>query len=164
MKNLMKLALVALVVVALNACKSSDKPDAVAEKFLKAIDKCDTSEAKSLSTDRSVDMIRMSCMFGKLPDAKENKIENMKCTEKGDTAKCDYSKNGTAADSPLVLIKKDGKWLVDFVKENPFEKLQSNDMNNEPDTLNNQGEGPKEGEGPKPGEGPQQGQNPNQPK
>jgi len=29
----MKLALVAFVVVALNACKSSDTPDKVAEKF-----------------------------------------------------------------------------------------------------------------------------------
>lgn len=140
MKNLIKLALVALVVVALNACKSSDTPDKVAEKFLNALNKGDTTEAKANSTEESVTYIRFYGGMAQLGgSAKEVKIEGMKCTEDGDKAKCDYTENGEA--KTIDLVKKDGKWLVDVKKESP-----NLDMNTEPKPDEN---APKEGENPK---------------
>src|SRR3989339_418869 len=114
MKNLMKLALVALIaVVGLYACKSSDKPEQVAEKFLNALYKGDTTEAKSLATFESESYIRTYAGVGALGEAV--KIENMKCVETGDTAKCDYTENNQA--KTIDLLKRDGKWLVNMKKE-----------------------------------------------
>jgi hypothetical protein len=135
MKNLMKLALVAFVVVALNACKSSDTPDKVAEKFLTALNKGDTTEAKSLATVESESFIRFYGGMAQLGGgAKDVKIEGMKCKEDGDKAKCDYTENSEA--KQIDLVKKDGKWLVDMKKESP-----SLDMNPEPEQ-----DQPKEGD------------------
>ncbi|HNW97542.1 MAG TPA: hypothetical protein PKK00_03905 [Bacteroidales bacterium] len=141
MKNLMKLALVALVVVALNACKSSDTPDKVAEKFLSALNKGDTTEAKNLATEDSYAFIRFYGGMAQLGGgAKEVKIENMKCTEDGDKAKCDYTENGEA--KQIDLLKKDGKWMVNMKKESP--NLDMTEPQPEAEGDSTQAEAPKE--------------------
>lgn len=145
MKNLIKLALVALVVVALNACKSSDTPDKVAEKFLNALNKGDTTEAKACATEESVTYIRFYGGMAQLGgSAKEVKIEGMKCTEDGDKAKCDYTENSEA--KTIDLVKKDGKWLVDVKKESPNLDMNTDNQNDE--------NAPKEGDQPKEGQQP----------
>lgn len=129
MKKLLTLAVVAIAVITMNACKSSDTPDKVAEKFLNHINKKEFAEAKKMATTESAATIDMLENFSKIggDQAKEAKIENLKCKEDGDKATCEYKENGE--DKKLDLVKKDGKWLVEMKKESP-------DMNpTEPDTT-----------------------------
>jgi len=119
MKKLVSFAVIAMAVITMNACKNSDTPDKVAEKFLNHINKKEFAEAKKLATPESsasIDMLeRFSQMGGDQP--KETKIEDMKCTEDGDKAVCEYKEDGE--EKKLDLVKKDGKWLVEMKKESP---------------------------------------------
>lgn len=119
MKKLFKLAVVAFAVISFNACKSTDTPDKVAEKFLNHLNKKEFAEAKKIATAESAAMIDMQESFSKMggEQTKEAKIENMKCKEEGEKATCEYTKDGEA--EKLDLVKKDGKWLVDMKKESP---------------------------------------------
>jgi len=119
MKKLLTVAVIALAVITMNACKSSDTPEKVAEKFLNHINKKEFAEAKKIATPESAASIDMLESFAKMggEQTKETKIENMKCKIDGDKAACDYTENGEA--KKLDLIKKDGKWLVEMKKESP---------------------------------------------
>ena len=119
MKKLLMLAVIAIAVITMNACKSSDTPDKVAEKFLGHINKKEFAEAKKMATTESAATIDMLENFSKIggETTKEAKVENLKCKEDGDKAACDYTENGEA--KKLDLIKKDGKWLVEMKKESP---------------------------------------------
>jgi hypothetical protein len=119
MKKLLTLAVIAVAVITMNACKSSDTPDKVAEKFLNHINKKEFAEAKKIATPESAASIDMLESFSKMggDQAKETKIESIKCKEDGDKAACDYTENGEA--KKLDLVKKDGKWLVEMKKESP---------------------------------------------
>ena len=119
MKKLLTLAVVALAVITMNACKSSDTPDKVAEKFLGHINKKEFTDAKKLATPESAASIDMLESFSKMggEQTKETKVENIKCKEDGEKAACDYTENGEA--KKLDLVKKDGKWLVEMKKESP---------------------------------------------
>ena len=119
MEKLLMLAVIAIAVITMNACKSSDTPDKVAEKFLGHINKKEFAEAKKMATTESAATIDMLENFSKIggETTKEAKVENLKCKEDGDKAACDYTENGEA--KKLDLIKKDGKWLVEMKKESP---------------------------------------------
>ena len=119
MKKLLTLVVIAIAIISLNACKHADTPEKVAEKFLKHINKKEFTDAKKLATDSSAASIDMLESFSKMggDQAKESKIENLKCTENGNKATCNYNENGEA--KKLDLVKKDGKWLVEMKKESP---------------------------------------------
>ncbi len=133
MKNLIKLGLVLLVVVSMGACKSGDKPEPVAKEFLTALNKMDYEKAKTFGTEETgkmVDMIKsFSAMDGdetKLAEIKKKaekvKIEILKTEIIGDTvAVCQYKVSGIedqdSKEDKIELIKRDGKWLVDWKKE-----------------------------------------------
>ena len=119
MKKLMTLAVIALAVITMNACKNADTPEKVADKFLKHINKKEFAEAKKLATKESEQSIDMLESFSKMggEQSKEAKIENLKCKEDGDKATCEYSENGEA--KKLELVKKDGAWKVEMKKESP---------------------------------------------
>jgi len=127
MKKLLTLAAIAIAVVAMNACKSSDSPEKVAEKFLNHINKKEFAEAKKLVTPESEATIDMWENFSKMggETSKESKIENLKCKiseetvegKKIEKATCEYTDNGEPKE--LNLVKKDGKWLVEMKKETP---------------------------------------------
>ena len=126
MKHLSKLAIALVVIFAMNACKNSDKPEQVAEKFLKHMEKKEYADAKKLATDESAAAIDQVASFDLgVKATKEAKIEGMACKEEGEKANCTYKKDG--ADSKIDLVKKDGKWLVDFKKEatTPTEPIDS---------------------------------------
>lgn len=120
MKKLLSLAVIALAIITMNACKSSDAPDKVAEKFLTHINKKEFTDAKKLATPESaasIDMLESFSKMGGDQAAKASKIENLKCKEDADKAACEYTENGEA--KKLDLVKKDGKWLVEMKKESP---------------------------------------------
>jgi hypothetical protein len=135
MKNLLKFAVIALAVITMNACKSSDTPDKVAEKFLGHINKKEFADAKKLATTESAASIDMLESFSKMggEQTKEAKVENMKCKEDGDKATCDYTENGEA--KKLDLVKKDGKWLVEMKKESPDMNATETDSTSTQDTT-----------------------------
>jgi hypothetical protein len=132
MKNLFKLGLVLLVVVSLGACKGGDKPENVAKEFLTALNKLDYDKAKTFGNEETGKMVDMIKMFSgntdeaKLTEAKK-KAENVKIeitnTEMiGDTAAvCQYKVSGIEGQDPkedkIDLVKKEGKWLVNWKKE-----------------------------------------------
>lgn len=119
MKKLLTLAIIALAVITINACKSSDSADKVAQKFLDHINKKEFTDAKKLATPESAASIDMLESFSKMggDQAKEAKVEGLKCKEDGEKAACDYTENGEA--KKIDLVKKDGKWLVEMKKESP---------------------------------------------
>lgn len=119
MKNLLKLAVLAIVIVAFNACGSkTDTPEAVAEKFLNHLNKKEYAEAKKMGTEQTgqmIDMMESFSSMGAEDTKKEVKIENMKCTTTEDKSNCTYTSDGK--EDKIDLVKKDGKWLVDMKKE-----------------------------------------------
>ena len=129
MKNLFKLAVVAIVLVAFTACGSSDSPEKVAEKFLSALGKKDFDGAKSLATKESQGTIDMVASISKMgvgqdnKEAKEPKIENIKCDTKENKSSCTYTSDGQ--EQKLELLKENGKWLVSMKKENPMENANT---------------------------------------
>lgn len=132
MKKFFNLSLILLIVIALGACKGGDKPEKVAKEFLTALNKLDYEKAKTLGTEETGKMIDMIKMFsGNSDEAKlaenKKKAENVKIeilnTEmQGDTAAvCQYKVSGIEGQEPkeekIDLIKKEGKWLINWKKE-----------------------------------------------
>lgn len=118
MKKIVYLMLVAMAVAVLSSCGgSSDKPEAVAQKFLNHLAKKEFAEAKKMATTESSAAIDMLETLVKTDesDAKEKKIENLSCKEDGDKATCKYDEDGES--KTLDMVKKDGKWLVEMKKE-----------------------------------------------
>ncbi len=127
MKKVVSLLLVVVAIVAFNSCKKSDTPEAVAEKYLKAIGTQKFDDAKALVTEESkatIDfMAQMVTMGGEEAKkaAAEAKVEikDMKCETKEDAADCTCKVNDgkKEEETKLHLVKKDGKWLVEQKKE-----------------------------------------------
>lgn len=116
MKNLSKLIIAVVVVFAISACKNSEKPEQVAEKFLKHMEKKAYDDAKKLATKESAEAIDQVKNFDfEIKSTKETKIEGMTCKIENEKANCTYKKNGD--NNKIDLVKKDGKWLVDYKKE-----------------------------------------------
>ncbi len=124
MKKIFSVLAAAVIAFAFTSCGSdANTPEKVAEKFLNHIAKSEYKEAKELATGDAVKTIEtlesfasMSEMGGEKPEAKEVKIENMKCDTKEDAASCTYKQDGK--DGSIDLKKVDGNWKVsNFPKE-----------------------------------------------
>lgn len=84
MKNLVKLAIVAIAAISMNSCKNNaESADKVAEKYLNHINKKEYSDARALATPESKDMIDMYENMGKMggETTKEAVIAGIKCKE-----------------------------------------------------------------------------------
>ncbi len=133
MKNLIKIGLVLLVVISMGACKSGGKPETIAKEFLTALNQMDYDKAKTFGTEETgkmVDMIKSFSTMGgdeaKLAEAKKKsekaEVEILKTEMLGDTtAVCEYKVSGIEGQDPkedkIDLVKRDGKWLVNWKKE-----------------------------------------------
>ena len=119
MKKYVKFAVLAVAILAINACGGKkESPEAVAEKFLNHLNKKEYAEAKKLGTEQTGQMIDMMESFSSIGGAetkKEAKIESLKCETKDDKSACTYTSDGK--EEKVDLVKKDGKWLVDMKKE-----------------------------------------------
>ncbi|MEI6124259.1 MAG: hypothetical protein WCQ95_11605 [Bacteroidota bacterium] len=119
MKKLFSLVMVAIVIVAISACGGKkNTPEAVAEKFLGHLNKKEYAEAKKMGTENTKQMLDMMESFAgmdKKAEAKEVKIENLKCDTQADKSKCTYTAEGK--NETIDLVKQDGNWLVDMKKE-----------------------------------------------
>jgi hypothetical protein len=97
----------------------SKKPEKVAEKFLKHFYKFEYEKAKKYGTTRTGQLIDMMdqlvAVSGKKVLPENSKLVMLDCNTKGDTAICNYLVNDVK--SEVMLLKIDGKWLVDMKKE-----------------------------------------------
>lgn len=126
MKNLFKLAVILLGVIAFNACNSGGgTPEAVAETFLNHLNKKEYADAKKLGTENTVKMLETLETFAAMGDeadteaeaeTEEFKIEEISSEIDGDNAVCTY-KTSDGKEDKIELVKQDGKWLVDMKKE-----------------------------------------------
>lgn len=130
MKRLVKVALILVAVVALGACGSKNKPDAIAKDFLTALNQMDYDKAKTFGTEETGKMVDMMKAFmptdaAKVEEAKakaKNLVVEITDTKiEGEKAICTYKISGIEGQEPkedkLNLVQKDGKWLVDWKKE-----------------------------------------------
>jgi hypothetical protein len=119
MKNLLKLAVIAVIIVAFNACGSkTNSPEGVAEKWAGHFYKKEFAEAKKLSTEetqKNLDQFEQFSAQGGDQAKKDVKVENMKCVVTGENAACTYLADGK--EEKIDLVQKDGKWLVNMSKE-----------------------------------------------
>ncbi|MPM40824.1 hypothetical protein SDC9_87472 [bioreactor metagenome] len=124
MKKIFSVFAAAVIALAFTSCGGgADTPEKVAEKFLQHIAKSEFKDAKELATGDAIKTIEtlesfasMSEMGGEKPEAKEVKIENMKCDTKEDAAACTYTQDGKEGN--IDLKKVDGAWKVaSFPKE-----------------------------------------------
>jgi hypothetical protein len=121
MKKLFSLVIVAIVIVAVSACgNKKNTPEAVAEKFLGHLNKKEYAEAKKMGTENTKQMLDMMESFSgaagaKTTEAKDVKIENLKCDTQAEKSKCTYTAEGK--EQTIDLVKQDGNWLVDMKKE-----------------------------------------------
>jgi|GEM_PF-1695550 len=99
-----------------NIWKNEISPEVVAEEFLKHMHMKEYADAKKLATDESAIVInQVKSLDSDAKPTEEAKIEGMTCKTEGEKSNCTYKKDGT--DGKIDLVKKDGKWLVDFKKE-----------------------------------------------
>ncbi len=142
MKKIFSVLAAAVIAFAFTSCGGgADTPEKVAEKFLQHIAKSEFKDAKELATGDAVKTIEtlesfasMSEMGGEKPEAKEVKIENMKCDTKEDAAACTYKQDGK--DGNIDLKKVDGAWKVaSFPKETTGGDDVDTDTDMESDTT-----------------------------
>lgn len=140
MKNLVKLGVVLVVLVFMNACKNDSKPEAVGEKFLNHLNKQEWAEAKKLGTEATGQMIDMmeslSKMGGEAAKPKDVKPVTIKETKvDGDKAVLSYCCDEKGQDGKVNVVKVDGKWKVDMKKEENAGGAASADTTAKADTT-----------------------------
>jgi uncharacterized membrane protein YvbJ len=124
-KSIVKLSMLAFVIAVFFACgKGGGTPEDVVKNYYKAIANENWSAAKKLSTESThqfIDFIsnasQMVKMTGEKPTKKAGKIENLECVVEGDVCNCTMLLDGEREDA--MLVKVDGKWLVEQSKEMP---------------------------------------------
>lgn len=108
-----------------HACKTTDSPEKVTEKFMNHLASGEYDEASELGTESTKQMMEMFKALESLggdsivdDDVKPEEIKDIECEIDGDTAICRFEEEGEMAE--VQLVKVDGLWLVDMKKENPF--------------------------------------------
>jgi hypothetical protein len=132
MRSVRLIVVVLVLAISFNACKRTDSPEAVTEKFMNHLMAGEFSEAKEYGTESTQQMMQMFEALESLggetfaqDDATPEKIKNIECEIDGDTAICRFEENGEMSEVNLLMV--DGKWLVDMKKENPFGEMDWSD-------------------------------------
>lgn len=127
------LAAVIMLAVGLVSC-NSNTPKAAADKFLTSFYHMDYKEAKTVSTEETKKMLDMIEQFSTMiPDSAKANAKKIKVTikdvkEEGEKAVVTYTTSENTTESKLDMIKQEGKWLVQFNKQDQG----VGDMNSEP--------------------------------
>ncbi len=127
--KIMFVALAAIFV--LHACKTTDSPEKVTEKFMYHLASGEYEKAGELGTESTKQMMEMFKALESLggeeimdQETKPERIKGIECEVDGDFAICRFEEEGEMAE--VHLVKQDGKWLVDMKKENPFGDMDMN--------------------------------------
>ncbi len=119
-----KFLLVPLAALAIVGCSETPKtPEDVAIAYLKAVDNDDFKSAKAYCTENTrqlldkLQMIKDAMGQSGQSETGKGKFEKATCEGSDDKKNCTVCCDKDGAESPLVLVKQDGKWLVDMNKE-----------------------------------------------
>ncbi len=100
-----------------------DSPEKVAEKFLTALNNEDWETAEKYSTKGTHKLLDMLESFAAMadeegaPEREKNDFKMEGCKEDGDAATCMYCCNEEGGSDEVPLLKVDGEWKVNMVKE-----------------------------------------------
>jgi GH25 family lysozyme M1 (1,4-beta-N-acetylmuramidase) len=121
-KFLLPLAAVFVFALSLTSC-NTNSPKAAADKFLNSLYHMDYKEAKTVATEDTKKMLDMMESFSSMmPDsakqnAKKIKIDIKDVKEDGDKATVIYTTSENNGDQKIDLVKQNGKWLVQYSKQ-----------------------------------------------
>lgn len=116
--NSMKRIRIFLPVLLILASCGGPKPEKVAEQYLLALKNKNWEEAKKLGTDetkKKIDALK-SFDFTGTSETGIEEVKDIKCTVKDNYAECTFCCTNKGEDK-LSLVKKEGKWLVNDLKE-----------------------------------------------
>ena len=122
------IVLVGCLIVSCRSAQSRQaRPEAVATAFLNHLQRFEFDEAKTLGTDntaRMVDMLKGLMELGKQKGFSDQFVPRtgailiQRTAIKGKNAVITYT-DGSGKTQQIILVKADGKWLVDMKKEMP---------------------------------------------
>lgn len=116
--NLKHIACILLLAISIASC-SSNKPDAVAVKFLTATNDENYAEAKKYCDEATVELLDMASSFAGMNEKEKEASEVIIVATdvKDDTAEVTYKTAPDAEEKMLKLKKIDGDWKVSLAKE-----------------------------------------------
>jgi len=135
-KVFFSLVAVFALAISLVSC-NSNSPKAAAEKFVNGLTHMDYEAAKSVSTEDTKKMLEMmQQLTAMMPDsvkenAKKEKVTMGKEEVNGDKATVTYTVSSNPAEQKVNLVKQNGKWLVQWSKN---DANGGGDMNTQPST------------------------------
>jgi hypothetical protein len=103
--------------------ETAKTPEEVSIAYLKAVDNDDFKSAKAYCTENTRQLLEKLQMFkdamGNSGQAEtgKGKFEKATCEGTDDKKTCTVCCDKDGAEKPLVLVKQEGKWLVDMNKE-----------------------------------------------
>lgn len=121
-KFLLSAASIILLAITIVSC-NSNTPKGTADKFLNSLYHMDYKQAKTVSTDNTKKMLDMMEQFSAMmPDsskesAKKIKVDIKDVKEEGDKATVIYTTSASTGEQKLDLVKQNGKWLVEYSKQ-----------------------------------------------
>jgi hypothetical protein len=121
--NMNRLLILSAVVLAIFGCGETATPEKTAIDFAVSMDKGDFKAAKELGTESTKKLLEMiEPMIAGMGDLAKSgmgkgKFEKATCEGTEDKKTCKVCCDEEGADKEFVLIKENGKWLVDMNKD-----------------------------------------------
>lgn len=120
----------------------SNSPKGIANKWLNSFYHMEYKEAKKYSTEDTQKMLDMLESFGTMvadsqkQNAQKIKIEVKDVIEEGDNATVKYKISEDNMEKSIHLKKVNGKWLVDYSKQDKMDEEMENGEMTEPEAEN----------------------------
>lgn len=96
-----------------------ESPEKVAENYLNYVNNKEFDKAKELCTEKTREFLEKFESLGEMEEGAgpgKSIIEDIKCLVEGDKAVCTFTSDGEPQE--MLLVKIDGKWMVDFEIDN----------------------------------------------
>lgn len=124
-RSFLPLLVAVFALVGIVGC-TDNSPKATAEKFLNDFYHQEYDKARTVSTQKTIDVIDMLEQFSVIStdsareEAKKIKIEVVDVKEEGDKAVVKYTMSTEPWEHKLNMVKQNGKWLANYTKEDNF--------------------------------------------
>ena len=136
MRIISLLVAAALAALFLPACQpsSSSSPESVVRQWQAHIDKNEFEQAKTLSAPRTQELLDwMEALLSNMDMDSvitNTELKDISCKENGDNAVCYYTleEEGQTFYDSFLLVRIDGKWLIDLPEGNMYEEGEGEDL------------------------------------
>lgn len=138
-KLLLSLAAMCVLALSLVSC-NSNTPKASAEKFLNGLYHMNYKEAKEVATEDTKKMLEMMENFSSMmPDSNKENAKKIKINIKdetidGEKAVVTYTTSESEGEQKVDLVKQNGKWLVQYNKQDGAGDMSTEEPMEEPMT------------------------------